>query len=251
MKKPEQESFGAKWRQIVVANHVKSMDHRGQYWKEQEAISLKAKKILEKISESFHKRQHERKRVTRSNKSSNNNNSNSSPKRASDESSNGEPQREQQKKDSVWLKREENLLYPSAKELLTEMQLAHFSQDEAVAEKVDLLLKFIEDFLTNLCDASHRQHNTNNNNSQYASSLSEASEKQGKGEASSGGGMPRRSGRGAGKTATTNSNNASSSSSNEMDVIPVGAGGERTGRYNTFYGDKNLVILARYIEVRV
>jgi paired amphipathic helix protein Sin3a len=140
--------FTEKWKVICAENSLKSLDHRGQYWKEQETLNLKARTILTEISDSFRTRQVNNNNLEKSNQPEN-----------------------QKQFDLVWT-RKEFILFSSLKELLLEAKNAFFSKSltiyllntkEKEAEiseekkdvanqvdmkKVDRLLFFIETFLS-------------------------------------------------------------------------------------------------------
>jgi hypothetical protein len=101
---------------------MKSNDYRSQYWKEQDSVSLKAKKILSKITDSYKQR-----KLNGTNSNNNNNNNNTDVNLNSNYGLS-------LNKDFVW-KDNIILLYPSLKELLNEIKLAHFN-DEKYTEKV-------------------------------------------------------------------------------------------------------------------
>jgi histone deacetylase complex regulatory component SIN3 len=178
--------FSEKWKVICVENSLKSLDHRGQYWKEQETINLKARNILANISDSFRKRQIANNLPVENQQQTDNNYN--------------------KKFDIVWT-RKDFILFSSLKELLLEAKTAFFSKsltvyllnkdkdmeitevkkeekkeeiDEAEMKKVDRLLFYIESFLscclspnteshTNGMSVENNNNNKNNNNNNNTS----------------------------------------------------------------------------------
>jgi paired amphipathic helix protein Sin3a len=150
--------FTEKWKVICAENSLKSLDHRGQYWKEQETLNLKARTILTEISDSFRTRQ------VNNNQQPDNNNKNQF--------------------DLVWT-RKDFILFSSLKELLLEAKSAFFSKsltiyllnnkekdsevpevkkegtNEVDMKKVDRLLFYIESFLSCCISPSTTETHTN------------------------------------------------------------------------------------------